>query len=40
MLTLAAEHGMTLMIATHERHVAESCDRTVALQDGRLLPDI
>jgi putative ABC transport system ATP-binding protein len=38
MLTLAAAHGMTLMIATHEPSVAEHCDRTVALQDGRLLP--
>jgi putative ABC transport system ATP-binding protein len=33
---LAAEHGFTVLIATHESFVAERADRVLTLRDGRL----
>jgi putative ABC transport system ATP-binding protein len=32
--------GSTVVIVTHDMKVADSCDRTVALRDGRLVEDI
>lgn len=36
MLKLAAEHGTTVVIATHDDGVAAACDRIVRVNDGRL----
>src|SRR5436309_174767 len=32
--------GSTVVIVTHDLHVAESCERTIALRDGRIVEDI
>ncbi|HET8547882.1 MAG TPA: ABC transporter ATP-binding protein [Bryobacteraceae bacterium] len=32
--------GSTVLIVTHDRGVAESCERTIALRDGRVVEDI
>jgi putative ABC transport system ATP-binding protein len=32
--------GCTVVIVTHDMHVAESCQRTVALRDGRMVEDV
>jgi putative ABC transport system ATP-binding protein len=32
--------GSTVVIVTHDMHVAESCSRTIALRDGRVVQDI
>ena len=32
--------GATVLIVTHDRGVAESCPRTVALRDGRIVQDV
>jgi putative ABC transport system ATP-binding protein len=32
--------GSTVVIVTHDMHVAESCSRTIALRDGRVVEDI
>jgi len=32
--------GCTVVIVTHDMHVAESCQRTVALRDGRMVEDL
>jgi predicted ABC-type transport system involved in lysophospholipase L1 biosynthesis ATPase subunit len=32
--------GSTVVIVTHDMQVAESCSRTIALRDGRLVEDI
>jgi len=32
--------GSTVVIVTHDMHVAESCSRTIALRDGRIVQDI
>src|SRR5258708_1253201 len=32
--------GSTIVIVTHDMHVAESCSRTIALRDGRVVEDI
>ncbi|HEX6686306.1 MAG TPA: ABC transporter ATP-binding protein [Candidatus Limnocylindrales bacterium] len=37
---LRAEHGTTVLIATHEQHVAAACDRMIRLRDGRLVDDL
>jgi putative ABC transport system ATP-binding protein len=36
LLGLRDEHGVTLLIATHDPQVAARCDRTLSLRDGRL----
>ncbi len=36
---LRAEHGITLMIVTHDPRVAEAADRVVRLRDGRVAGD-
>jgi ABC-type lipoprotein export system ATPase subunit len=30
----------TVVIVTHDMHVAESCPRTIALRDGRIVEDV
>jgi putative ABC transport system ATP-binding protein len=37
---LHARLGSTVVIVTHDMQVAESCSRTIALRDGRLVEDI
>ena len=37
---LHRELGSTVLIVTHDRAVAESCPRTVALRDGRIVEDV
>jgi putative ABC transport system ATP-binding protein len=32
--------GCTVVIVTHDMHVADSCQRTVALRDGRMVEDV
>src|SRR5215510_6386486 len=32
--------GSTIVIVTHDMHVAESCGRTIALRDGQIVEDI
>jgi putative ABC transport system ATP-binding protein len=32
--------GSTILIVTHDKSVAESCNRTIALRDGRLIEDV
>jgi putative ABC transport system ATP-binding protein len=32
--------GSTVIIVTHDMHVAASCDRTIALRDGRIVEDL
>ncbi|SBT38893.1 ABC transporter ATP-binding protein [Micromonospora auratinigra] len=34
---LRDEHGMTLLMATHEASLADRCDRTVEIHDGRIV---
>ncbi|MFI5488659.1 ABC transporter ATP-binding protein [Micromonospora echinaurantiaca] len=34
---LRDEHGMTLLMATHETSLADRCDRTVRIHDGRIV---
>ncbi|GAA3255648.1 ABC transporter ATP-binding protein [Dactylosporangium siamense] len=40
LLDLREEHGMTVLLATHEQHIAARCDRLIRLTDGRLTDDI
>jgi putative ABC transport system ATP-binding protein len=40
LLDLRERHGMTILLATHERAIAARCDRMVRLGDGRLVEDI
>jgi len=37
---LHASLGSTIVIVTHDMHVAESCGRTIALRDGQIVEDI
>ena len=37
---LHARLGSTVVIVTHDMKVAESCPRTIALRDGRVVQDI
>jgi putative ABC transport system ATP-binding protein len=39
LLQLRDEHGLTLLVATHDASIATRCDRVVSLSDGRLLND-
>jgi len=32
--------GSTIVLVTHDRKVAESCQRTIALRDGRIVEDV
>jgi putative ABC transport system ATP-binding protein len=35
MLSVSAEHGTTIVLATHDREVAERCDSVISIRDGR-----
>lgn len=37
---LRDERGVTVVIATHDPHIASQCDRLIRLQDGRITDDI
>lgn len=39
LLEMRAEHGLTIIIATHDHQVAAECDRIVSLRDGKLEAD-
>lgn len=39
LLSLTAQYGMTMLVATHDLEVAASCDRIVRLHDGRVVTD-
>ncbi len=39
LLDMRAEHGLTIIIATHDHQVAAECDRIVSLRDGKLEAD-
>jgi putative ABC transport system ATP-binding protein len=32
-------HGMTILVVTHERDIAEYCRRAITLRDGRIVSD-
>jgi predicted ABC-type transport system involved in lysophospholipase L1 biosynthesis ATPase subunit len=36
LLDLAATEGVTLVMATHDRAIAEQCDRLVEMRNGRI----
>jgi putative ABC transport system ATP-binding protein len=36
---LPREHGTTLLLVTHDRALAESCDRVIEIRDGRITAD-
>ncbi|MEH0843141.1 ABC transporter ATP-binding protein [Micromonospora sp. CPCC 205711] len=40
LLDLRDRHGMTILLATHERAIAARCDRLVRLGDGRIVEDL
>ncbi|MEU5946091.1 ABC transporter ATP-binding protein [Micromonospora sp. NPDC047465] len=40
LLDLRDRHGMTILLATHERAVAARCDRLIRLGDGRIVEDV
>jgi putative ABC transport system ATP-binding protein len=40
MLSMRAEHGITVVLATHDSQVAARCDRVVRLVDGRVEDDV
>jgi putative ABC transport system ATP-binding protein len=40
LLTLREQRGTTVLLATHEQHVAARCDRLVRLSDGRVTDDL
>ncbi|WP_433080110.1 ABC transporter ATP-binding protein [Dactylosporangium sp. CA-052675] len=40
LLELRDEHGMTVLLATHEQPIAARCDRLIRLGDGRIDEDI
>ena len=33
---LRDHHGATIVVVTHSTHLADACDRTITLRDGRL----
>jgi putative ABC transport system ATP-binding protein len=37
---LRATYGLTMLIATHEHHVAARCDRLIRLRDGQIVDDV
>jgi putative ABC transport system ATP-binding protein len=39
LLQLQDEHGLTLLVATHDASIAERCDRRLCLTDGKIVSD-
>lgn len=39
LLQLRDDHGLTLLVATHDTSIAERCDRTLCLTDGKIVSD-
>ena len=35
-----SEHSTTVLIATHEQHIAAACDRLIRLRDGKVVEDM
>ena len=40
LVALRQDRGMTILLATHEQHVASRCDRLIRLSDGRITDDL
>ncbi|MGH9210475.1 MAG: ABC transporter ATP-binding protein [Acidimicrobiales bacterium] len=40
LLDVRDQHGMTILVATHDPQVAARCDRLVRLRDGRVVDDL
>lgn len=40
LVELQQSYGMTVLVATHEQHVAARCDRMVRLRDGQVVEDL
>jgi putative ABC transport system ATP-binding protein len=40
LLDLRGRYGMTVLMATHEQHVAARCERLVRLRDGRVVDEV
>ena len=40
LLDLREQRGMTILLATHEQHLAVRCDRLLRLTDGRVVEDL
>ena len=40
LMRLQAEHGMTVLVATHEHHIAARCGRMIRLRDGAVVDDV
>jgi putative ABC transport system ATP-binding protein len=40
LLNLREERGMTVLLTTHEQHIAARCDRMIRLIDGRIEEDV
>jgi putative ABC transport system ATP-binding protein len=40
LLDLRRDHGMTILVATHDPVVATRCERIIRLQDGRIVEDL
>jgi putative ABC transport system ATP-binding protein len=40
LLNLREQRGMTILLATHEQHIAARCDRLLRLTDGRVVEDL
>jgi len=39
LFALPRDHGTTLLLVTHDRALAESCDRSIEIRDGRIMAD-
>ncbi len=40
LMRLRDAHGVTILLATHEQHLAARCDRLIRLSDGKVVEDI
>lgn len=40
LVSLVRGHGATLLLATHDRHLAEQCDRLLVVKEGRLFESV
>jgi putative ABC transport system ATP-binding protein len=39
LFALPRDHGTTLLLVTHDRALAESCDRLIEIRDGRIVAE-